>query len=146
MFVIKYAKKIILKLTQTPGVSFTNIRLLCLLTVLVCNPAINFTKILWEAFVLIFFCQKLQSQNVSGEKLHKKTFLHKAAHKMLVKITQTPGDNFINILHASFLPKKDWQLDCIFALWGFALVKVSCKRLLKLIQTPGGRDEPLSVI
>jgi hypothetical protein len=38
---------------------------------LIVDPFANFINILQPAFALIFFCQKLQSQTASREKLHK---------------------------------------------------------------------------
>jgi hypothetical protein len=51
------------------------------------TPKVNFTNILQAAFVLIFFCQKLQNQTVSREKLHKTLSYKKAARKLLVNLT-----------------------------------------------------------
>ncbi len=49
--------------------------------------------------------------------------------------------------HRSQKPKKDWQLDCFFALSGSACRKVACKTLMKL--TPDveqtNRDKALSI-
>jgi hypothetical protein len=84
-----------------------------------------------------FWCQKIiQSQTVSREKLGK-TFLQKAASKMLVKLT--PGVNFINIYVNIFFVEK-----CFPQLFshGFLIfwhknigTKVKRKMLMKL--TPG---------
>jgi len=52
-------------------------------------PGVNFSNILLVAFAPKSFCQKLQTQIVSIEKLCKKLSYGKAAHKVLVKLT--PG-------------------------------------------------------
>ena len=52
-------------------------------------PVVNFTNILQAAFAPISLRQKVQTYNVSTEKLLKRLLYEKAAHKMLVKLT--PG-------------------------------------------------------
>jgi len=55
----------------------------------------------------------------------------------------TPGVNLINVLRAAFAcadpksVKKDWQLDCLFALFGSVCVKAAHRMLMKL--TPVSR-------
>jgi len=49
---------------------------------------VNFINILQAAFALLFFCQKIQSQTVSKEKLLKTLLYEKVALKMLMKLTQ----------------------------------------------------------
>jgi hypothetical protein len=46
--------------------------------------------------------KKIQSQNVTREKLQKNTFVQKGACKMLMKLT--PAVNITNILLAAFTP------------------------------------------
>jgi len=55
--------------------------------------AVNFINILRAAFAPIFLRKKLQSQNITREKLLKILFLEKGAHKMLIKLT--PGEFLI---------------------------------------------------
>ena len=50
--------------------------------------AVNFTNILRAAFSPISFCQKIQTYAVGTKKLLKRLSYKKAAHKMLVKLTQ----------------------------------------------------------
>jgi len=47
-------------------------------------------NILQAAFALIFFCQKLQSQTVTREKLRKALLYEKVSSKMLVKLSTCP--------------------------------------------------------
>ncbi len=61
----------------------------------------NFTNILWAAFGLISFCQKIINTNCKQIKTTQNTFMQKAACKMLVKLT--PVANFTKILWAAFL-------------------------------------------
>ncbi len=59
---------------------------MCRLTL---HTVVNFTNILHTAFAPIYFCQKLQSQTDSKEKLWRTLSHKKAVHKILVKLT--PG-------------------------------------------------------
>jgi hypothetical protein len=60
------------------------------------TPAVNFINILQAAFAPIFFCQKLQSQTVTREKLHNTLLYKKSRKKMLVKLKS--GLNLIKLL------------------------------------------------
>ncbi len=53
------------------------------------TPCVNFTNILWAAFAPKSFCQKITNPNCKHIKAAQKTFIQKAAHKILVKLT--PG-------------------------------------------------------
>ncbi len=64
------------------------------------TAVVNLTNILRAAFMLIFFCQKLQSQTVIRGNVHKTLLYKKAACKMLMKVI--PGGN-----PYKFDPKKD---------------------------------------
>ncbi len=84
-------------------------------------PVVNFTNILWSAFVPISLCQKITRQAYKRSK--------KAACKMLVKLTA--GVNFINALCASFTCadresiKTQSSCQYRFALLGSACIKAA---------------------
>jgi len=59
-----------------------------------CRTIVNFINILRAAFALIFFCQKIQSQTVTREKLRKALLYEKGARNMLMKLT--PNVNAFN--------------------------------------------------
>jgi len=75
-----------------------------LLAVTVRPPPSNLEKIsptFYEQFLSQYFCaKKLQSQNVTREKMRNLLQYEKFASKMLIKLTS--GGNFTNILHAAF--------------------------------------------
>jgi len=67
------------------------------------TPLVNFINILRAAFETKILWQNLQSQiNIIREKLRKRLSFKKESSNMLVKLTTS--FNFINILHAIFLP------------------------------------------
>ncbi len=70
-----------------------------------CILIVNFINILRATFASIFFCKKIQSQNVSREKLRKALTYKKFVCKML--ITLTPEVDFTKLFspshwHATF--------------------------------------------
>jgi len=86
-------------------------------------------------FANIFAQKKLQSQNVTREKLHKALSYKKHACKMLMKLAT--GVNFTNSLRAAFL----YYVKCledpflyIITVWlcNFLPQKLLVKKLLKL--------------
>jgi hypothetical protein len=64
-------------------------------TMMKLTPAVNFINILRAAFAPILFCQKIKSQSIIREKLHK-------TREMVMKLTSVV--NFPIISQSTFVP------------------------------------------
>jgi len=108
-------------------------------TMMKLTPAVNFINILRAAFAPILFCQKIKSQTIIREKLHKTL-------KMLMKLTSVV--NFSNILQSllcqfSFkekVPKKTHKSSAKTLLFKKDDCKMSMKLSPVLFDRVGGLD------